>query len=252
MRRSILILVAAVLMSAAVARSAAARSAGIAGYSGKDDFFCTECHDMETRAAPTVRFIDVPTQVDPGTVVTVQFGVRPNETRLIAAGLDVAASAGELQVGTDSGVHRQRFSASAPYEITHNEPRDLTDGEAVWSFTWTAPATPGQYILFGAGNSVDLSLDESGDASAKTMLVINVGDVAPTPTVTPTATPVPASCTGDCNNDGAVTINELISGVNIALGNAAVSTCPSFDASGDGSVTINELIAAVNSALSGC
>ncbi|MND05766.1 hypothetical protein D3C83_267570 [compost metagenome] len=47
-------------------------------------------------------------------------------------------------------------------------------------------------------------------------------------------------------------INELILGVNIALGNAAVGTCEAFDANGNGSVTINELIAAVNAALNGC
>jgi hypothetical protein len=49
-----------------------------------------------------------------------------------------------------------------------------------------------------------------------------------------------------------VEINELIRGVNIALGNAAVGTCSAFDIDGSGGVTINELIAAVNSALNGC
>jgi len=61
-----------------------------------------------------------------------------------------------------------------------------------------------------------------------------------------------AQCTGDCNDDGSVAINELIVGVNIALGSAAVSGCPSFDVNSDGSVAINELIAAVNAALNGC
>ena len=59
-------------------------------------------------------------------------------------------------------------------------------------------------------------------------------------------------CVGDCNGDGMVAINELITGVNIALGSAPVSSCPAIDANGDGEVTINELIAAVNNALGGC
>ncbi len=59
-------------------------------------------------------------------------------------------------------------------------------------------------------------------------------------------------CVGDCNGDEEVTINELIIGVNIALGNATVDDCPAFDTNDDGEVTINELIAAVNNALSGC
>ena len=61
-----------------------------------------------------------------------------------------------------------------------------------------------------------------------------------------------AQCAGDCNGDGTVAINELIVGVNIALGSAQVSACSSFDTNGDGMVAINELIAAVNNALGGC
>jgi hypothetical protein len=84
-----------------------------------------------------------------------------------------------------------------------------------------------------------------------------------TPTAVDTSTPVstatatatvtsPPACAGDCNGDGSVAVNELITGVNIALGNTTVASCPSFDRNGDGSVSINELIAAVNAALAGC
>jgi hypothetical protein len=59
-------------------------------------------------------------------------------------------------------------------------------------------------------------------------------------------------CVGDCNGDGMVAINELIIGVNIALGSQPASACPSFDVNGDGMVTINELIQGVNNALNGC
>jgi Tol biopolymer transport system component len=56
---------------------------------------------------------------------------------------------------------------------------------------------------------------------------------------------------GDCAGDGRVTINDLIRGVNIALGNLPVSACPSFDADSDGTVAVNELVRAVVNALSG-
>jgi hypothetical protein len=59
-------------------------------------------------------------------------------------------------------------------------------------------------------------------------------------------------CTGDCTNDGAVTVNELITMVNIALGNAPVTACEAGDESGDGEITVNEIVAAVNNALNGC
>lgn len=59
-------------------------------------------------------------------------------------------------------------------------------------------------------------------------------------------------CAGDCNGDGVVTVDELIRGVNIALGTLAVSVCPAFDTNGDGQVTVDEIVAAVVTALRGC
>lgn len=63
---------------------------------------------------------------------------------------------------------------------------------------------------------------------------------------------VGASCVGDCNGDGTVTIDEIVRGVNLALGNASIAACPSFDRDRDGSVAVDEIIAAVNALLSGC
>lgn len=60
------------------------------------------------------------------------------------------------------------------------------------------------------------------------------------------------ACSGDCDADGTITIDELIVGVNIALGNRPVDDCLSLDPNGDGAVTINELIAAVSNAVNGC
>jgi subtilisin-like proprotein convertase family protein len=78
-----------------------------------------------------------------------------------------------------------------------------------------------------------------------------------TATPTPTAsdspiTPVPVECAGDCDGSGAVTVDELIRGVNIALGNAPVVDCRVLDRDGGGTVTVDELVAAVNNALAGC
>jgi hypothetical protein len=60
------------------------------------------------------------------------------------------------------------------------------------------------------------------------------------------------ACAGDCGSDGTVTVNELIVGVNMALGTAGAGQCAAFDSSGDGKVTVNELVAAVSSLLNGC
>lgn len=63
---------------------------------------------------------------------------------------------------------------------------------------------------------------------------------------------VVAACTGDCSVDGVVTVDEIIQGVNIALGSASLSQCSAFDADGGGGVTVDELVTAVNNALRGC
>jgi hypothetical protein len=79
-----------------------------------------------------------------------------------------------------------------------------------------------------------------------------------TPTHTPTLTPAvtltatPCMCTGDCNCNGAVTVNELVLSVNIALGTQLVSACYAGDKSRDGNVTVDELVTAVGNALEGC
>jgi hypothetical protein len=60
------------------------------------------------------------------------------------------------------------------------------------------------------------------------------------------------NCVADCNGDGAVTIDELLTSVNAALGNLPVSVCAATDHNGDGEATIDELLTGVNNALSGC
>lgn len=60
------------------------------------------------------------------------------------------------------------------------------------------------------------------------------------------------ACAGDCNDDGVVTVDELIVGVSIALGTVPAAQCAAMDTSGEGQVTVDELIAAVTMALVGC
>jgi len=62
----------------------------------------------------------------------------------------------------------------------------------------------------------------------------------------------PGGCTaGDCSGDGEVTVDEIIMGVRIALGEAAVEDCLQADGDGDGEVTVDELLAMVGAALGG-
>ena len=59
-------------------------------------------------------------------------------------------------------------------------------------------------------------------------------------------------CSGDCDGDGQVTVAELISGVNIALGLLPLAECPIFDRDDSGMVEIDEIIRAIGFALHSC
>jgi hypothetical protein len=58
-------------------------------------------------------------------------------------------------------------------------------------------------------------------------------------------------CAGDCNKDGSVTVDELVVGLDIALG-TGTAECRFIDADCDRSVDIVDLVGAVGSALDGC
>lgn len=231
--------------------AAHANRLGIIQRSGLQEITCSECHSGGV--APAVRFIG-PQAATTGQVATYRFEVESMIPSQRAAGFNVAAGGGTLGIVPDQGAQL------AMGELTHTQPKANVDAVAGWDFTWTAPDEPGRYRLFGAGNSVNLNNQNSGDRSSATILEIVVEAMTPTPTssptpgqtftITPTHAPVP--CVGDCDSSGAVSINELITGVNISLGNLPITACADVDRNASGTVEINELIAAVNGALFSC
>jgi hypothetical protein len=73
-----------------------------------------------------------------------------------------------------------------------------------------------------------------------------------TATPSATATTTVRLCRGDCDGNGQVTVDEILTMVNIALGNASLLDCGAADANHDGQVTVDEILTAVNNALNGC
>ncbi|MBI3785777.1 MAG: hypothetical protein HY270_20480 [Deltaproteobacteria bacterium] len=80
----------------------------------------------------------------------------------------------------------------------------------------------------------------------------SIGNCCACATHTPTPTPPEVGCIGDCNGDGALTINELVLLLNMALDRTALSACPAGDANGDGAITVDEIVVAVGNSLNGC
>lgn len=265
--------------------STSANSFGIAGFSGKRGFICDTCHrgGSPPGATPAVEF-EAPggTTVAAGAIATFRFRIASTAAnRQTHAGFNVAASDGVIGVTDPAGTLTQVVLGSV--EITHSSPRaNDPQGVAVFEFSWRAPEAAGTYTLFGAGNSVNRDGTIFGDAAARTTLSITViAPSTPTPTqtatptavstatpaavstatATPTSTTTPTStasstpgepCVGDCNGDGLVTVDEIVSGVAMALGNLAVEECPSFDRDRSATVTVDELVEAIQKALNGC
>ncbi|HYD49056.1 MAG TPA: cohesin domain-containing protein, partial [Terriglobales bacterium] len=61
-----------------------------------------------------------------------------------------------------------------------------------------------------------------------------------------------ATCIGDCGGNDRVSVEELISGVSIALGTTSIEQCSTLDANLDAVVTVDELLLAADQALHGC
>lgn len=60
------------------------------------------------------------------------------------------------------------------------------------------------------------------------------------------------ACAGDCDFDGVVTVDELVAGINVALGTATYAHCVGMDRSGEGEVSVDELVTVIGQALTGC
>ena len=153
-----------------------------------------------------------------------------------------------LAYGTYSGPTNVKIGTPTSLNADgHSLQRGTTTSNNAADFSCADPATPENNA--GMTGSMPATSPCTSSAPTPTPTV-----VAATPTQSTGGTPtvLPGGCVGDCNGNGMVEINELIIGVNIALGSAPLSNCSSFDANHDGMVEINELIAAVNNALTGC
>lgn len=59
-------------------------------------------------------------------------------------------------------------------------------------------------------------------------------------------------CSADCDGDGSVTVDEIVTSVSIALGSADTAACAAADVDANGSVTVDEILLAIQAGLKGC
>ncbi|HUI27553.1 MAG TPA: hypothetical protein VL403_15835 [Candidatus Kryptonia bacterium] len=116
---------------------------------------------------------------------------------------------------------------------------------------WKILAADGQFGDYHVSYKLTTSSAGYTDSEVYQQTITNIQPIDPTPTPTPTVAPS-SGCTGDCDGNNMVAVNELVMCVNIALGNADLSTCNACDTDGDRKVAVNELVSAVDASLNGC
>jgi CSLREA domain-containing protein len=164
---------------------------------------------------------------------------------------------------TNTDMSNNTSEFSAPFSVTSPTPTDSPTSSSTASPTRTSTPTRTASTTATATPSQTATGAPTGTTTA-TPTPSRAETPSPTPSATPTATPTPTIptgatstatapplCVGDCDGGSTVTISELITLVNIALGSAQPAACAHGVPDG-AAVDIALIIQAVNNALNGC
>jgi uncharacterized protein (DUF2141 family) len=203
-------------------------------------------HALLSGIAGTIRYDGILGQVSPTQTLIVVFFTDSNLTQ----------ESGAEQVTTNGGrydhitLDNGTYYAAAFFDLNGND--QLDPGEPLEVFHGKSNA-PGDAVV-ASPNQVGANFEFGGEAPTATTVIPPSATPTPTPTSTPTppATPTLGPCTGDCGHSRVVTLQDLVLGVSISLGDAPLTACPSFDQNLDEKVTVPELAQSVGAALFGC
>jgi hypothetical protein len=221
---------------------------GICPYSATDLGFVTPAADQPGGGLRSL---------NPGTQVSFVL-VAIDAFASVKIGTTVLADAGEsASLGAATGLHvHPEWQVSAPegqrsdyplqFRLTTSSP--AYDDSIVYTLTLTNDPTGSGASPTPSATALPPSATPSGAPVSATPTPAETASAAPTTTVSA----VPERCAGDCNGDGSVTVNELITGVNLVLDGASPEACAALDRDGNDEVSIGELIQGVNRALAGC
>jgi photosystem II stability/assembly factor-like uncharacterized protein len=156
------------------------------------------------------------------------------------AGVFVSTDSGMSWQGTDPGF--TSAVSSLVIDPTSGRMYAGTFGDGV--FVSTDDGAHWQEFSDGLFNGVvrTLALDTRAPA---TLFAGTIGDGV-------FSTVLVAQCLGDCDGSGEVTVDEIVTMVNIDLGTADISACSAADPGNTGTVVVTQIVAAVNNALNGC
>ncbi len=158
------------------------------GKTGSSTSGCGGCHGSSPTSSTSATFSTKLLTVDPGQTIDIDLIVATTDSGQRGAGLDVSATGGTLQAGANT--------QASSGEITHTATESLSSGSVTFEFSWIAPSQEGDYTFYAAGNTVDGSLNSSGDAWNTTTMVITVDDGC-----SDNDGDSVSDCDGDCNDN---------------------------------------------------
>lgn len=178
-------------------------------------------------------------------------GTLTGMTRLQVTGAGVIAIALEVHRNPDNAADQKSAARTVPGAGSRSTPDVIVIESPI-----PVQATP---TPTGGGSAPTVTSTETASPSPSTSATATpTATPTNTPTLTPTVTPAqsatftPIACVGDCDGQGSVTVDDILTMVSIALGNTDVSACQAGDVSQDGQITIDEILIVVNNALNGC
>ncbi len=143
-----------------------AKEEGVVGRTLKNRKGCT-CHD-EVASKNVLVSIAGPDTMRVGETVT--FSVTISGATMKAAGINIAASDGDLNP-------LSRDLKKAKGELTHTSPKQTVSGKSTFQFSYSAPDKAGEQTIFASGNLADMNGKKTGDlwnhAPNKRVLIIN-------------------------------------------------------------------------------
>jgi CSLREA domain-containing protein len=173
------------------------------------------------------------------------FGSMPDGPNITATNTDMSNNTSEFSAP---------FALASPTPTASPTPPHTATATATRTPTASASPTRTPTVSATAATSPTASATAPPNATATATTAATVtATSAATSTVPPGSTPTAtvALCTGDCDGNGVVTIDELIRGVSIALDSLPLSACPAFQNT-QGQVDIAQLVKGVGNALDGC
>ena len=146
-----------------------------------------------------------------------------------------------VQASVDGNSRRWLLGSDGRFR-SDRETDDPVSGESLRALTGSEMT----FLCVPPGSGFRMALDRDEDG----FLNADESEVRANP-ADPTDTPR-TGCLGDCDGSGTVTVDEILRGVGIALGNNPVLSCYRFDPNADDVVTVDEIVRSVSAALSGC